>query len=102
MVLRVLHLSPSESPSKLRAIEQGAVTYVSPSNEEKAVKALETICRRVISAAEERLARLRSAKGAPENDGLKDAREMSIALNDEELTIARAVLSRIERGDTSW
>lgn len=101
--LRVLNISSAESASKLRAIEQGAITYVSPTNEANAVEALETICRRVLSAAEERLSKLQlMAAGSEENGSEKDARDMVVALNDEEVMIARAVLNRIDRGDTSW
>lgn len=167
MTLRLYHLPSPLDASKLRSIRSGAISYVSPQNEERVLLSLRDICETVISEAESAKVKVlrcidsldtgtgmsatertggdpglipkvnvkvkvkdkvkqgpeKKRKGAPGNDKVTgvDAEPEAkgerqgvslkvqpsallgvLALWQEEEAIARAILDRLNTGDTDW
>lgn len=101
MTIRLLHYSPSISDHrKLQSISAGSVTYISPRNESQLNITLKELCERVLIEVKSGLKRSRTTQ---KDIGIAPAEFRDIiALWEEQESIAKSMLERLNQGDCDW
>ena len=94
MTLRVLHL-PTNS-NKLPAIEQGRLSFISPTNEEAVSASLKYVCERILEASRSGLCRLKEAIDHYDDDVKRTAFETVRILWKDESRMARECLKNLD------